>query len=387
MMHIAFLTPEYPTTSAGRCGGLGTSLGTLARGLVRAGVKVSVILYGQERDERREEEGVILHFLRQRHYLAGGWFLYRKYIQARIKTFIEEEQIDLIEVPDWTGISAFMSFRVPVVMRFHGSDTYFCQLENRRQKVKNRWLEWYAVRGADAFIAPSTFAGERSARLFGLRQKVTRIPYGIDVSYFSNPKPDAFERGTLLYLGTLIRKKGVLELPFILRCVRRQYPNVKLILIGNDSADSVSGRTSTYALFQEALHPDDQDAVTYLGSKPYHEVQDFIRNAHICLFPTFAETFGMVTVESMAMRKAVVNSDGGWAHELMANGESGFLVDPHDHEAFANTIVRLLTDDALTSAVGAAARNFVEKHFAIATIVTQNQAFYHNCIVNGTRRT
>ena len=41
-----------------------------------------------------------------------------------------------IEAPDWTGITAFMRLKAPLVIRFHGSDTYFCHLEKTASKNK-----------------------------------------------------------------------------------------------------------------------------------------------------------------------------------------------------------------------------------------------------------
>ena len=144
-MHIAYLTPEYPHERTGTSGGMGTSIKNLVSELVKQNVKVSVFVYGQARDEFFKEEGVNFYLLKKLKYTFGGFYLYRKHINLLLDTIIKREQIDLLEVPDWTGISAFMKFKIPVVMRFHGSDTYFCHLEGRKQKWKNRFFEKQAV--------------------------------------------------------------------------------------------------------------------------------------------------------------------------------------------------------------------------------------------------
>jgi glycosyltransferase involved in cell wall biosynthesis len=42
-----------------------------------------------------------------------------------------------------------------------------------------------------------------------------------------------------------------------------------------------------------------------------------MKQAQVCIFPSFAETLGMVTIESMALQKPVVNTSIGWAPELI----------------------------------------------------------------------
>jgi hypothetical protein len=65
------------------------------------------------------------------------WYQYRKFLQQYLNRVIAADKIDLIEAPDWTGITAFMKINAPLVVRFHGSDAYFCHLEHRKQKMKN----------------------------------------------------------------------------------------------------------------------------------------------------------------------------------------------------------------------------------------------------------
>jgi hypothetical protein len=47
-----------------------------------------------------------------------------KYIQNYLNQLVQKEAINAIKL-DWTGITAFMRLKVPLVIQFHGSDTYF----------------------------------------------------------------------------------------------------------------------------------------------------------------------------------------------------------------------------------------------------------------------
>ena len=381
-MHIAFLTPEYPHKKISHAAGIGTSIKNLAVALVKQNCEVTIIIYGQNKSIVFEEEGVIIHLVEDRTYRFAKWFLYRKYIQNYCNQIIKEQKIDILEAADWTGITAFMNFKIPLVIRFHGSDTYFCHLEKRKQKLKNFWFEKLALQRAKAFIAPTTFAGELSRKLFGIKnKKIKTIHYGLELEKFENSNPEDYENGLLLYIGTIIRKKGVLELPRIFNEVRQQNPESSLILIGGDSSDIETQSQSTWQLLQSEFHEEDLKRVTYLGKIPYHEVQKYIKKAHICVFPSFAETLGMVTIESMAMQKPVVNTDIGWAKELIIDGESGFLIHPKNNPGYAAKINAILNDNGLAKQLGDNARERVEKKFDIKKIAAENIAFYKSLIV------
>jgi len=380
-MHIAFLTPEYPHAKVAHAAGIGTSIKNLTVGLINEGIAVTVFVYGQKTQEIIIENGVIIHLIKNKKYKFLGWFFHRKHIENYCNSVIAKEKITLLEAPDWTGITAFMNFKIPLIIRFHGSDTYFCHLENRKQKRKNFWFEKFAVNGAKAFIAPTQFAGDISKDFFRIKNKeIKTIHNGVELENFNNNSPETYEEGLILNIGTLIRKKGVLELPEIFSKVRSKFPNAKLVLIGGDSPDKKTKAVSTWSLMQERFKEDDLKNVEYLGKIPYSQVKEYIQKANVCVFPTFAETLGMVTIESMAMQKAVVNSNIGWSKELIIDKESGFLVHPANHKQYAGRITELLQDKNLTLEIGKKARSRVEDKFDIKKLVKENIEFYSKVI-------
>jgi L-malate glycosyltransferase len=382
MMHIAFLTPEYPHPKVLNAAGIGTSIKNLAHSLVKNGCKVSVFVYGQENQVVEEQEGVTIHIIKSVDYKIGKWFFYSKYLQNYINSIVKKENISLIEAPDWTGITAFMKFTVPLILKLHGSDAYFCHLEGRKQKVKNYWFEKIALQQADGYLAPTDFAAKVTSELFKIdSKKITTIPNGIAIHNFYNQYPEQFEKGVILYIGSIIRKKGIFELPEIFSKVLKEHPDSQLVLIGNDANDIATKSKSTWLLLKEKFENlGIINNVNYLGKIPYKEVQSHIENAHVCVFPTFAETQGMVTIEAMAMNKPVVNSDIGWSKELIIDGESGYLVHPKNHQLYAQKINVLLADEALCFKIGANARKRVEKVFDIDKLAISTIEYYKTFI-------
>lgn len=380
-MHIAFLTPEYPHAQVAHAAGIGTSIKNLAEALAAKKQQVTVFVYGQEKDFIIHENEITIHVIKHKKFIFFNWFFYRKHLQNYINKIVITNKIDAIEAPDWTGILAFMKFKIPLITRFHGSDAYFCYLENRKQKLKNYWFEKLSLQNSNLFVAPTNFAGQLTQKIFDLdKNKIQTIHNGIDLNQFQNPNPENFQEGLIVYIGTIIRKKGVLELPEIFRLVLEKHPTAKLLLIGGDSRDLETKSESTWQILQQTMETKILNNVNYLGKLPYSEIQSHIMKANVCVFPTFAETLGMVTIEAMAMQKAVITSDFGWTNELIVNSESGFLVNPKQHINFANAILNVLNNKQLAVSVGVNARKRVEDLFDINKIVIQNIDFYQSVI-------
>ncbi|RXG26996.1 glycosyltransferase family 4 protein [Leeuwenhoekiella marinoflava] len=377
-MHIAFLTPEYPHAAFNRSGGLGTSIKNLAASLVQAGERVTVFVYSQSEDREFEDQGVQIHSIAKRKYTFAGWYLHRRFLQCYVNREILIHKIDILEAPDWTGITALMRFKCPLIIRCNGSDGYFCHLENRKQKPKNRWFEKQALKNADHILAVSAFTAKQTKEIFGLNKEIQVIPNSIDVDRFKPVQiPEVPNR--LLYYGSIIRKKGVLELAEISNRIFEQNPEAQLILAGNDVRDVFTGR-STQELFRELVKPEFHKRIEFKGLLAYELVQEEIAKAAVVVLPSFAEALPMTWIEAMAMEKALVTSDIGWANEVMLDGETGYTVDPKNHGKYADAVLKLLDDEELRSKMGARARKQVVGHFATAVVVKQNLEFYKGVV-------
>ena len=272
-----------------------------------------------------------------------------------------------------------MTFKVPLVIRLHGSDGYFCKLENRPQKIKNFIAEKRALKQAKAYIAPTHFSGVETQRIFNLRaSKIKTIHYGLRLEDFQNENPNNFNENTILYLGTIIRKKGVFELAKIFNRIASLHTEARLILIGSDAPDIKTGHPSTFQLVEKMFSKEAEKRVLYLGKIPYKEVKAHVKNAHVCVFPSFAETLGMVTIESMALQKPVVNTSIGWGKELIEDSVSGYLVHPKDTNLYADRVLALLHDKDLCLSIGKSARKRVEARFDIKKQALKNIALYQD---------
>lgn len=378
-MKIAFLTPEYPHPQTGTAGGIGTSIKNLALGLIQEGVVVSILVYGQSGDGFFEEDGLAVYRIKNRKLKGLSWYLTRKKIEKKINELYVQQKIDLVEAADWTGITSFIRPKCPMVVKLHGSDTYFCHLDKRPVKWNNRFHEKRALQNADALVSVSQYTADLTKELFGLDREFTVIPNGIDSDQFE-PQIESPIAGNLLYFGTLIRKKGLLELPLIFNELHARDNRVQLTLVGRDNPDVISGNPSTWQMMQALFTKEALTKVNYVGSVPYSDIRKYINDAAVCVFPTFAEALPVSWIEAMAMEKAIVASNIGWATEIIENGVDGFLVYPQEHIKYAEAIFKLLQQPEMQRQIGIAARVKVIRKFSLGIVARQSADFYKKYI-------
>ncbi|PCH53428.1 MAG: glycosyl transferase [Flavobacteriaceae bacterium] len=377
-MNIAFLTSEYPHPKIANSAGIGTSIKNLALALVSKGHKVTIFVYSENCEAVFQEKNITIHKIAYKKYPMFSWFFYRKKIQNYINAIIKKDAIDLIEAPDWTGITAFMKFKCPLVIRMHGTDAYFCSLEGRKQKVKNYIFEKIALKSANHIVSVSEFTAIKTKKIFKLKNDITVIHNGIDTQYFS-PSLEKVEPNTILYFGSIIRKKGVLELASIFNEVTKRNTKAKLILIGHDVKDILEQK-STRTLFEQKLTIQAKNNVQFIEKVTYYKIKDYISKSSVVVLPSFAEAFPMTWLEAMAMGKALVTSNIGWANELMVIEETGFMISPSNHKKYAEKINKLLADAKLNSKFGTNARERIEENFSNQIIVEKNIKFYQSIL-------
>lgn len=391
-MHISFITSHFPFQDSKSVGGIGTSIKNLSNELVSLGHTITVFVHEQDIDEKTTEDGINIVKIKNIKFKGLSWFFTRKKIQKVILTEHKTFKIDIIETPDWEGITSFINLPFPVVVRLHGSDTYFCHLDQRKVKQINKFHEKRAIKKADAYLSVSKFTADLTNELFGLNNSYTIIPNGISTNVFKKSGPLDSGKGnrskerTILYFGGIIRKKGLLEIPHYFNKVNQLIPDVQLILIGKDMRDSHTGNSSTFSMIEPVFSNKARLKLKFLGSVPYQEIKKHIEKATVCIFPSYAEALPVSWLEAMALEKAIVASNIGWANEIIMNNENGFLVHPQNHDLFADRIIKLLKNELLCLEIGKKARARVVDKFDISKVVIQNVEFYKDVISQNTKQ-
>jgi glycosyltransferase involved in cell wall biosynthesis len=292
--------------------------------------------------------------------------------------------LEIVEAPDWLGLSAGIRPGCPVVVRCNGSAVYFAHILRETVRPSVRWAERLALAAADSVAAVSRFTAELTAKLFSLKTSIRVIPNGVDLNRFAPAREGETERSTVLYVGTLVRKKGVLDLCQAFSRIVERAPDAGLRMLGRDAADRHTGAPSTWALCQDTLSRRARERVEYLGPRPYGELPSQIRRAAVCVFPSYAEALPLSWLEAMACAKPIVAYGIGWASEVVENGETGFLAPAGDVDSLAERTTRILEDVSLGLQLGRAARCRVEQKFSAAQVAAASLEWYRS-VIGGSR--
>ena len=126
------------------------------------------------------------------------------------------------------------------------------------------------------------------------------------------------------------------------------------------------------------------ERVTYLGHLDRLALWKIMGRSLGLLFPIeWDEPFGLAAVEAMAAGTPVIAYRRGAAEEIIAHGETGFLVSPHNDSEVAARISDLLADPALRARMGVKAVDFARDHFHPDRVAERTCAVYRRALCNG----
>ncbi|HMT20291.1 MAG TPA: glycosyltransferase family 4 protein [Promineifilum sp.] len=242
--------------------------------------------------------------------------------------------------------------RPPIVAIVHHLRT--SERRAGRQNRIYRLIEGRYLRSVDAFIYNSHTTRREVEALTGRSiPHVMAYPGGDRLLAFSHPRsaPRSEYGGPLrlLFVGNLIPRKGLHTLLEALRHVKSAW---QLRVVGSPAvAPDYAGRVRWMAKRTGIAA-----GIEWLGVVGDADLAAEMAAADVLAVPSEYEGFGIVYLEGMAFGLPALATTAGAAHEIIADGENGFLVAPGDVAVLAARIELLAADRALRAQLGATAR-------------------------------
>ena len=179
---------------------------------------------------------------------------------------------------------------------------------------------------------------------------------GVNTDLF-HPRDDLREPKTIFFVGRFDSEKGVLQLVNAYSKVLKDHPESKLV-IGGTTGFGTHQQTPYVRQVQELAHSIMQNNGAQIQFTGYiHHDRDlpaWFQRATVFACPSlFHEPFGLVNAEAMACATVVVGSNRGGIPEVL--GDTGYLVNPEDVEAFAHALSEVLTNAGRRHQLGQAA--------------------------------
>jgi D-inositol-3-phosphate glycosyltransferase len=183
------------------------------------------------------------------------------------------------------------------------------------------------------------------------------VPPGVDLDVF-HPMSQASARRRLgygggpllLFVGRLERLKGVDLILHAVALAGARFPDLRLIVLGEDSRDALESEKERLRALAAELGISER--VDFLGSVPHADLSVFYAAADACLMPSYSESFGLVGLEAQACGCPVIASNVAGLTSVVRDRVTGFVVDEPDPACYAERIVELLADRGLADQMG-----------------------------------
>lgn len=400
-MRVLLMTNEYPPHIYG---GAGVHVEYLSRELA----KIAAVEVRSFHDQASVEGGITVRGTKiEASQFAGCPVPFVSPLRALATCLAFNGQgieADVVHCHTWYaqfgGILAKQLYGTPLVLTTHSLEPLrpWKREQIGRGYDLSSWMERTAIQMADAVIAVSSATRDDVLRLFDIpAERVHMIFNGIDTEeYKPVNRPDVLrslgidpDRPFVLFVGRMTRQKG---LYFLLRAAEHIDPAIQIVLCAGES-DTPSLQTELENMVDD-LRARRPGVIWIPEMVSRRTTVALYSHAAVFCCPSIYEPFGIINLEAMACGTPVVATAVGGIPEVVADGETGFLVDarlasapPHDPTDpeglaadLAAAINRLGGNADLCRRMGEAGRRRVLARFGWDKIAKQTLDLYRTLV-------
>ena len=330
----------YPTY-----GGSGVVATELGIALADKGHEVHFISYDQPFRLDLYSENIYFHQVNVPDYPLFEYAPYELNLTSKLVDVALHEKLNILHVhyaiPHASAavnakqILATYGIHIPIVTTLHGTDITLLGKDKSFKPV----IE-YAINQSDAVTAVSEDLKEETLLNFKIKDEIKVIPNFIDMSLYNQEcnqlLRDKFakkEEAILVHISNFRKVKRVQDVVKIFEKVNKHVPS-KLFMIG-DGPERLKAEQLCRKL-GIAKH------VRFLGKLKV--IEKFLCIADVFVLPSETESFGLVALEAMASKVAVISTNSGGLPEVNIDGKTGYLSDVGDVNKMANDTIDLLKD-------------------------------------------
>ena len=361
----------YPTY-----GGSGVVATELGIALADKGHEVHFISYDQPFRLDLYSENIYFHQVNVPDYPLFEYAPYELNLTSKLVDVALHEKLNILHVhyaiPHASAavnakqILATYGIHIPIVTTLHGTDITLLGKDKSFKPV----IE-YAINQSDAVTAVSEDLKTETLENFNIKNEIKAIPNFIDMSLYKQEFNKSLrnnfakkEEAILVHISNFRKVKRVQDVLNIFEKVNKQVPS-KLLMIGDGperlKAEQLSRKLGI------------AKQVRFLGK--LKGIEKMLSIADVFVLPSKTESFGLVALEAMASKVAVISTNSGGLPEVNIDGKTGYLSDVGDVNKMANDTIDLLKD---TEKLNAFKNNALAhaKTFDLPNILPQYEAVY-----------
>lgn len=259
-------------------------------------------------------------------------------------------------------------FAVPVVLHIHPASFYefFSKGGRLRRLVVTEGLN---------LCEKVVFLSQRSMDQFrpffqDAWMSVMSNPVDVEL-YESRIRPPAKGNYRILFMGWIIKEKGVYDIVEVMPEVIARFPQVQFLFAGNKEVDRLKKQIEERQLSRYAK---------VLGWVDGKEKLELFRTSRMFLLPSYSEGVPNVILEAMASGLPAITCPVGGIPSVFVEGENGYFVSPGDTKNLAARIIQMLGDDEACDNISYRTSRRVRELYSIEVIGRQLENLYQEFV-------
>lgn len=160
---------------------------------------------------------------------------------------------------------------------------------------------------------------------------------------------------SFLFVGRIVKDKGIEELVEAFDRLQKKYLNVKLLLIGRDDNDPISETTRSLIASNAGI--------LLLGPKFDDDLFAHYVASDCFVLPSYREGFPNAVMEAGALGLPSIVTDINGSREIIVHGKNGLIVPSKNVSALFNAMEQMLVDKESTEYMASKARNLISSRF------------------------
>lgn len=181
---------------------------------------------------------------------------------------------------------------------------------------------------------------------------------GVDLSRFPFTLPGPQHR--FLFVGRLIKDKGISEFIEAAELVKRSHPEVAFDVVGDIDENPTS------LTLDEVSEIGARGAVSFHGHQA--DVEPFYQDCSVFVLPSYHEGTPRSALEALSTGRPVILTDAPGCREVVRDGENGFMVPVRDSAALAEAMFRFIDNPLLVKTMGEKSRAIAEAKYDVRKV-------------------
>ena len=368
------------------------SLNTFCRGLLRElrekeGYEVvAVSSPGEQLDEIAAREGVRTHAVPMERHISPLKDL--KSLFGLIRVFRREKPAMVHSMTPKAGLLSMIAAwicRVPI--RLHSfTGLVFPTATGLTQKILI--LTDCITCACATHIVPEGEGVKNDLIKYRITKKPLKVlghgnVRGIDLDLYNPALPEVQSEAeklrshgifTFIFVGRLVRDKGINELVRAFSQLNAQYPHTRLLLVGPYEEDLDPLRPETVAAI------DNNKAIMAIGSQK--DVRPWLATSDAFVFPSYREGFPNVVIEAGAMGLPSIVNDINGSREIIIDGDNGIIIPPRQTETLRQAMEIFLTDKDMVQKLSRNARPLIASRYEQSYVRRCLKEYYREILNN-----